>query len=102
VTRLAQGRISHVLPAVHLQLLHGDNEGVYRRRVHEIKVDDVVDAHRFEGQNHVAKICSLDFRDGGGKHLVFVRIFGVQTIAFPWARAPSTPLALVCKPHVIT
>lgn len=83
-------------------MLHGDDEGVNRRRVHEIKVDNVVDAHRFEGQNHVAKICPLDFRDGGGKHLVFVRIFGVQTIAFARARAPGTPLALVCKSHVIT
>ena len=34
-----------------IELLHGCYQGLDRRRVHEIKVDQVVDAHSFQGQD---------------------------------------------------
>jgi hypothetical protein len=67
------------------------------RRVHEVKVHDVVDTHRFQRQHHVSKIRPLDFRNGGRQHLVFKRVFSVKTVAFARPSAASATFALVCK-----
>lgn len=84
-------------PHWHAQLLHCDNKRVDGGRVHKIEVHNVVDSHRFECQNNVAEIRPLDFGDCGGKHLVFERVFGVQTVALAWSCAAGAPFALVCR-----
>ncbi len=47
------------------------------RGIHEVEMDNVIDAHCFQRQNHVAEVSSLDLGDGSRQHLVLERIFGV-------------------------
>lgn len=43
-----------------IELLKGKDEGLGRGRVHEVKVDEVVDAKGLEQENHVAEVSPLD------------------------------------------
>jgi hypothetical protein len=62
---------------INVQLFHRNNERVNGRWVHEIKMHDIVNAHRFQRQHNIAEVRSLNLGNGGGKHLVFERVFGV-------------------------
>mmetsp|Transcript_17991 Transcript_17991/g.51087 ORF Transcript_17991/g.51087 Transcript_17991/m.51087 type:complete len:367 (+) Transcript_17991:709-1809(+) len=66
------------------------DQGCHRRRVHEIKPEQVVDSHRLQLQHDVSKIGSLDLGDVGWQHLRFERLFGVKAVALSGAGTSST------------
>ena len=43
-----------------IQLLKRNDECFCWRGVHEIKVDQIIDAQAFQQQHHISEICSLD------------------------------------------
>ena len=48
-----------------IELLEGEDECLRRGRVHEVKVDEVVDAKRLEQENHVAEVGPLNLSEQG-------------------------------------
>jgi hypothetical protein len=65
-----------------------------RRRIHEIEVHQVVDAHRLEGEHHVAQVRALDLRDGTIVELVAVTPECEQPKAYAGSdsTSPTSPL----------
>mmetsp|Transcript_2909 Transcript_2909/g.8721 ORF Transcript_2909/g.8721 Transcript_2909/m.8721 type:complete len:305 (-) Transcript_2909:913-1827(-) len=77
-----------------VEALHGGDERLHRRRVHKVKVEQVVDAHRLHLQHGVAQIGALDLGHGRGQHLVLVRRLGVEPVALARAGASRAAGAL--------
>mmetsp|Transcript_6374 Transcript_6374/g.13907 ORF Transcript_6374/g.13907 Transcript_6374/m.13907 type:complete len:252 (+) Transcript_6374:352-1107(+) len=77
------------------ELVHRVEQVILRRRVHEVKGEQVVDAERLEQQHHVAQIRALDLGHGHDKQLVVVRELGVETEALAGASATGAAGALV-------
>ena len=49
-------------------------------RIHEVKLENIVDTERLEQQNHVGQIGALNFWHGGDQQFVFVLAVSVQAV----------------------
>jgi hypothetical protein len=65
-------------------------------------MNNIINAHGFQCEYHVAQIRPLNFRDCCGEHFIFERVFGVQTVALSRPCAAGTTFALVCAETVST
>ena len=63
--------------------------------IHEVKGDEVVDAHGLEGEDGGGQVGALDLRDGRGEHLVTIRSLGVETVALAGSRATCSTRTLL-------
>ena len=59
--------------AQRVQLFERADQRLGRRRIHKVKIDQVVDAKRFQQQHGVAKVGALNLRHGVFIQFVFVR-----------------------------
>ena len=66
----------------------------YRRGIHEIKVEEVLDAEGLEEEHHIPQVRPLDLRDSVVQHFKVVGDFGEEAPADARARAPCAPCAL--------
>ena len=78
-----------------VQLLHGGDQGLHGRGVHEVEGQQVVDPHRLQGQDGAGQIGPLDLGHGGGQHLVTVGSFRVQAVTLTRTRSPRTTRPLL-------
>ena len=78
-----------------VQLLHGGDERLERRRVHEIEGEQVVDAHGLELEHGAREVRALDLGHRRGEHLVAVRALRVQAEALAGPRAARAASALL-------
>ena len=53
------------------------------RRVHKVKVQQVLDSEGLEKEDHVSQVGTLDLWDGGHQHLCPVGCLGVHPVALP-------------------
>jgi len=79
-----------------MQLLHRGDESLHRWCIHEVKRQQVVDAHCLQRQNGARKVRSLDLRHIWCHHLIAVRSFRVQPVTFAGTRATSSAWSLFC------
>lgn len=61
-----------------VQLLQGTHQGGCCWRVHEVKAQQVVDAHGLQGEHRHAQIGALDLWHAARQHLIAKRSFRVQ------------------------
>ena len=74
--------------AEHVQVVERGHQGVRGGRVHEPKVEQVVDPHGFHLQHHAREVGALQLWHRGGQHLPLERPLRVQPVALAGARAP--------------
>ena len=77
-----------------VELLERADERLGRRRVHEIEVDEVVDAERFEHEHHRAEVGALDLRNRVLVQLVGERVGGVHAEALARRHSTGSPRSL--------
>ena len=70
-----------------VQLLQRADQGLRRRRVHEVEVQQIVDPHRLERERRRPQVRALDLRHGRREHLVLERTLRVQAETLPRPRA---------------
>ncbi|KAF4506091.1 hypothetical protein G6O67_006210 [Ophiocordyceps sinensis] len=103
--RRLHGKVGHFAPearqqplvverAQRVQLLERRQHRVDGRRVHKVKVQQVVDAHGLEHEDRVCQVLPLNVRDRRRQHLGLVCRLGVEPEAFarPSAPGPARPL----------
>mmetsp|Transcript_24293 Transcript_24293/g.76457 ORF Transcript_24293/g.76457 Transcript_24293/m.76457 type:complete len:388 (-) Transcript_24293:519-1682(-) len=101
-----QGELHHLVPhgrerarvverAQNPELVHAVEDVVLRRRVHEVELQQVLDAQGLEQQHHVAEVGALDLRHRVLQHLVPVLPLREEPVALPGPGAPRAPRALV-------
>jgi len=78
-------------------LLEGSHQGFGGWRVHEIEMDQIVDAQLLQLENDRPKIGSQDFGVGVLLHLVLVSLLGVESEAFPGLSSAGTAGALLSR-----
>mmetsp|Transcript_2661 Transcript_2661/g.9436 ORF Transcript_2661/g.9436 Transcript_2661/m.9436 type:complete len:429 (+) Transcript_2661:131-1417(+) len=81
--------------AQRVQVLEGGDEGGGRRRVHELEVQQVVDAERLERQHGVGQVGALHLGHRRGVHFVAECRLGVQTEALARPGAACAACALL-------
>ena len=64
--------------------------------IHEVKGEEVVDAHSLQGENGGGQVGPLDLGDGRGEYLVPVGTLRVQPVAFPRICPTGSNGSLLC------
>mmetsp|Transcript_9277 Transcript_9277/g.26396 ORF Transcript_9277/g.26396 Transcript_9277/m.26396 type:complete len:308 (+) Transcript_9277:2524-3447(+) len=77
------------------QLKHGLQKVVLRRRVHEVKVQQVVDFQALQQKDHVAKVCPLNLWNVHLQHLILVRVLREHAVTSSWSSTAGPSGALV-------
>lgn len=52
------------------QLVHGVQHVVFRRRVHEVEEQEILNSQGLEQQHNIGQVSALDLWDGGGEHFI--------------------------------
>ena len=78
-----------------VQLLHGRDQSLHGRGIHEVEGQQVVDPHGLQGQDGAGQIGPLDLGHGGGQHLVTVGSLRVQAVTLTRTRSPRTTRPLL-------
>ncbi len=59
------------------QLVHGVQHVVFRRRVHEVEEQELLNSQWLEQQHNIGQVSALDLWDSGGEHLILVGTLSV-------------------------
>ena len=78
-----------------MELVHGGDEGLHRWGVHEVKREQIIDSHGFQGQHGARQVGALDLRHVGRQHFVSVGSLCVQPVGFPGPCAAGSPCPLL-------
>ena len=78
-----------------MQALHGHDERLHGRRVHEIERKQVVDSHGLEREHCGGQIGALYLGHIGGEHFVAIGALRVQAVAFAGTGAAGSARALL-------
>ena len=77
------------------QLEHRVQHILLRWGIHKMKLEQVLDAQRFQQQDHIGQVGALDFRKGCDQHFVFVLTLRVETEALAGSRTSGPSRALI-------
>ena len=78
-----------------MELLHGSDQRLRGRGIHEVKRQKVVDAHGFQRQKGTSQVGALDLRHRRGEHLVSVGTLGVEAVGLARTGPASPPCPLL-------
>lgn len=78
-----------------IQFLEGRQHRIRGRGVHEVEVDQVIDAHCLKHQDGRRQVLALNLRDRGRQHLGLERRLRIETEAFSGPRSAGTAGTLV-------
>mmetsp|Transcript_55137 Transcript_55137/g.129443 ORF Transcript_55137/g.129443 Transcript_55137/m.129443 type:complete len:421 (+) Transcript_55137:277-1539(+) len=78
-----------------VKLLQGLDQCLWRRRIHEVEMQEVIDTDRLEHQHHVAQVGSLDLRGIVVVQLMLVGPLREESEAFPRLDPASAARSLV-------
>jgi len=91
------GEVAFVVEAGEVvEFFEGAHQGFGRGRVHEVEVDEVVDAEFFEVEDRGGEVGAEYFRVRGLDEFFFERRFGVEAEAFPGASTAGSTGSLLC------
>jgi hypothetical protein len=76
-------------------LIHGTEDGLLRRGIHEIELEQIIYVKTLQQQNHVAQVRPLDFRDVILEELFSEDVGAIKTIAKTRASSTSSSSTLI-------
>mmetsp|Transcript_4277 Transcript_4277/g.7890 ORF Transcript_4277/g.7890 Transcript_4277/m.7890 type:complete len:484 (+) Transcript_4277:523-1974(+) len=79
----------------HPELVHGVQDVVLGRRVHEVELEQILHPQTLQKQHYVAQICSLDLWDLIVEKLANELSLSEEAVAVPGTGSPSSTLSLI-------